>query len=72
MTVLSHRNLLYFQPALLYLFFHDAEAIFVAYFQREKIVFDTHHSILLGSNRQWSTYCIVSLMEDVQHAIVHW
>lgn len=38
--------------------FHDHEAIFLAYHHRAAVVFKTHHSMLLRSDRRWPTHGI--------------
>lgn len=52
--------------------FHEPNAIFLAYSQRNAVVIDTHHSMLLGSGRQCYIHGIPGKMLSVLESIDKW
>lgn len=54
------------------LWFHESDFIFLDYPQHGAVVFETHHSMILGSNHQWSIHGDLWPKQDIEHSIVHW
>lgn len=65
-SLLRHHDLVYIQPGMVALWFHESDTIFLTHYERGAVVFETHHFLLLVSNSQWSKHCILRPIKDIK------
>lgn len=72
--LLNYHNYVQFQTGMLYLWFREPCAIFLANHKCECDIFgiETHLSIRLGYKHQVSSYGILWSRQDVEHGDLHW